>query len=1069
MKPRKDKGGPVRRTFRWCRRSSYVVLLLVGGLLVYINQIGIPEFLKAPLLGQLRERGIDLEFTRMRVRLTRGLVVENVNLSRKAERPGEIFHSEELRLGLWWGALLDFQPPQITSLDLRGGRVTLPLPVGEGEPPFPFAIENVEARLRFVSGELWELDELSATCHGGTFHAHGVLTNASQLRASRPKPANETRREPAWRQHLLRAVRWVDGTRFETPPEVEVNFVGDVRSPMGSSAEFRLRSSSASNSLGLLEGFELGIRVEPDETDAGMVRAELAVDAAKATTPWGGFEGFRVDLGAAWRGSNAVPEFVDWGLKAGNATSRWASARAVDIHGRSLTREMPGGPSAPWRLPPTNAPWARMMPSAPGFDSTVTLSLEGLVVLTRTNPVTVTSLKGVGYGTHSTSDWRGLHLSLQVAGATSAWTATPRLGLELGLTPRTNPPATTREWAFWEPLVHVDGWASVSVDALTLPRMHLDGAEFGVLWTPPLMEFTPFEAEFGHGRLEAEAFLDVSTRHAEATAFSTADPHAVSGWMGPKTREIIAQYGWELDQLPRLSGQVGLTLPGWGIPDHPARVAILNSLTLDAMLAGTNLSFRGLPTSTAHGPMTYTNRYWKVGPLDIRRPEGSARLVYENDELTKDYRFDVLSTIDPMIARPLMVEKVQKEMDRVLLPVPPLVEGSVWGRWQSPELIGAQVHVTLTNATVRGQPIEWADGDVAYTNRVMTFRDVRAKSDGDAWVPGARYDIEGQRLWFSNAVANVPVGNVTRIIGPKTSAMMEPYRFERPPRATVDGVVAVRGGPGTDIRFRVDTDDFRWWRLHATNVVAQLHVVDETIAIEGLRGGFCGGRLGGDLFFDWSSPEGDTDYRLKLAVTNVSLREFLGDVWPKTNRLEGRVTGWGEVSSANTRDPKTIVGQGRISMEDGYLWGLPIFGLFSPIFDTISPGLGQTRFTSGSAGYILRDGKVDTRDFEMRSIAMRLRYRGSVSYEGNLDAIMEAALFRDAPLIGRLLSFALSPVTKLLEYRVEGTLSDPKPEPRYVPKFLMNLLRPISLLKSLLPKGDKEEDGAKTDKTAPAP
>jgi hypothetical protein len=31
------------------------------------------------------------------------------------------------------------------------------------------------------------------------------------------------------------------------------------------------------------------------------------------------------------------------------------------------------------------------------------------------------------------------------------------------------------------------------------------------------------------------------------------------------------------------------------------------------------------------------------------------------------------------------------------------------------------------------------------------------------------------------------------------------------------------------------------------------------------------------------------------------------------------------------------------------------------------------------------------------------------------------------------------------------------------------MVRTISLLKSLLPKGDKEEDGAKTDKTAPAP
>lgn len=89
--------------------------------------------------------------------------------------------------------------------------------------------------------------------------------------------------------------------------------------------------------------------------------------------------------------------------------------------------------------------------------------------------------------------------------------------------------------------------------------------------------------------------------------------------------------------------------------------------------------------------------------------------------------------------------------------------------------------------------------------------------------------------------------------------------------------------------------------------------------------------------------------------------------------------------------------------------------------------------------------------------------------EGNAAATMEAALFRDAPLIGRLLSFALTPGTMLLEYRVEGALSDPKPEPRHALKSLMNLLRPISLLKSLLPKGDQEEQGAELEKPTPTP
>ena len=147
-------------------------------------------------------------------------------------------------------------------------------------------------------------------------------------------------------------------------------------------------------------------------------------------------------------------------------------------------------------------------------------------------------------------------------------------------------------------------------------------------------------------------------------------------------------------------------------------------------------------------------------------------------------------------------------------------------------------------------------------------------------------------------------------------------------------------------------------------------------------------------------------------------------------------------------------------MVDGFLWGLPIFGMFSPLLDAVAPGLGQTRFTAGSAQFTMGDGRLTTRDLEMRSIAMRLRYAGSVGWEGGLDATMEAELFRDAPLIGRLLSFAFSPVTKILEYRVLGTLANPQPEPRYIPKVLLGLMRPMSWLRAMLPK----EEGTKPEK-----
>ena len=107
--------------------------------------------------------------------------------------------------------------------------------------------------------------------------------------------------------------------------------------------------------------------------------------------------------------------------------------------------------------------------------------------------------------------------------------------------------------------------------------------------------------------------------------------------------------------------------------------------------------------------------------------------------------------------------------------------------------------------------------------------------------------------------------------------------------------------------------------------------------------------------------------------------------------------------------------------------------------------------------FTITNSILSTRDLEVRSATMRLGYRGKVGLNSKLDARMEAELFRDAPLIGPLLNFALTPFTKIFEYDVRGTLRKPKAEPRYVPKIFLAPLRPLKTLRELLPKDSPPE------------
>ena len=67
-----------RITFRWARLCVWLLVLAAIGAFLWCNRVGLPDFLKARVVATLRERGVGLEFSRMRLSLVRGIVAENV-------------------------------------------------------------------------------------------------------------------------------------------------------------------------------------------------------------------------------------------------------------------------------------------------------------------------------------------------------------------------------------------------------------------------------------------------------------------------------------------------------------------------------------------------------------------------------------------------------------------------------------------------------------------------------------------------------------------------------------------------------------------------------------------------------------------------------------------------------------------------------------------------------------------------------------------------------------------------------------------------------------------------------
>ena len=181
-----------------------------------------------------------------------------------------------------------------------------------------------------------------------------------------------------------------------------------------------------------------------------------------------------------------------------------------------------------------------------------------------------------------------------------------------------------------------------------------------------------------------------------------------------------------------------------------------------------------------------------------------------------------------------------------------------------------------------------------------------------------------------------------------------------------------------------------------------------------------------------------TFFAFNTRYTNVDLRLLMADVANKTNQLEGRLNGALVVHHADTEDPRSWFGQGHLGLTNGMIWDIPIFGIFSPILNSVVPGLGNSRAKKASATFILTNSVLFSRDLQIHATAMRMQYDLAVVFDQRIAGRVEAELLRDMPGLGLVISRVLWPVTKLFEYRLSGSIDQPKAEPLFfIPRVLL--------------------------------
>jgi hypothetical protein len=184
-----------------------------------------------------------------------------------------------------------------------------------------------------------------------------------------------------------------------------------------------------------------------------------------------------------------------------------------------------------------------------------------------------------------------------------------------------------------------------------------------------------------------------------------------------------------------------------------------------------------------------------------------------------------------------------------------------------------------------------------------------------------------------------------------------------------------------------------------------------------------GGRIGTVLEFVDNAKSGHTGTVAIERVDFSSLTGLFGTRDETGGALTGRFT-----YQTSDGSSATIEGSGAASLEDGNIFALPLLGPLSTVISALLPGdrLAYSVARKATSSFRASRGRVTLSDFEAATRTFRLTASGTIDVIHDHVDVTARVNLRGAP------GLLLYPVSKLFEYRADGTMSQPGWRPKHL-------------------------------------
>lgn len=996
--------------FRWFRISVLLTILALVIAGIYLNVVGLPDFLKKPLVAKLLAEGVRLDFSRMRMRWYRGIVVDHATFTFLKYPLSPSFSAQETELDIDLRSLGNSRL-KLNSVTLEKAGLNWPISTNRS-----LSLSNITTRIYFDSAEQFHLREFTAQFAGARITLAGSVTNLSAIRA----------------------------LRIFHPPKTDL--------PKRGWTEF----ADALEKIHFTGTPALRLFLSGDGADLFSFKGEGLFTVPKAETPWGKGENLQLTAQLRNLGKPVENNFIQ--LKLTSIETPWGSGSNLNCIAKLYS-------------PSTHS----------GVLQTDLKIFAKQIFAKQKDGAEIARAASIQLSAHSSQAWTNL-IPTNAAGKITFTHGEINQGSaasgEISFSGSSHSAEKTGDatWAAWQRAEPFQlNWVAELADILT-PKLQISKAACVGTWKAPVLKVTRLEARLYGGELKAAGELNVATRAARLQGTTSFEVLKISPLLTPFGQEWLDQFSW--DRPPQLSGELSVILPAWTNADPDWLPKILPSLALHGKASVGAAAFRKVTASSASAEFIYTNRTWSLPQLRVDRPEGGADLTLVANVATRTFHWHFVSAMDPAAIRPLLNEKQLKILDDFKFSTPPSIKGELHGQWQDltdlrsaslrqmTDLAGSS-EVLAQHFSFRSNAIDQVACSLLFTNQQLEVSGGRLEQ-GQKFISAERvaWNFPGKKLFFTHINSTVDPYLVTRLIGAKVAAAIEPYQFAAPPAVRLNGSMSLGDIDDTDLHFEVDGALFDWKYFHADRLAGRVDWVGKTLLLTNVQArAYHGGNVSGWSYFEFSHTNG-ADYKFNLAAREIDLPYLIKGLNGKANRLEGLVDAQMTLTAGNTRNWDSLEGTGKVNLRDGLVWDVPIFGIFSPFLNALVHGAGNSRAREASATFLVTNGIIYSDDLEIRAPMVRMRYRGGVDFQQRVEARVEAELLHDAWVIGPLVSLALTPISKILAWQVTGNLSHPVTEPVYIPNFLLMTLRPFHNLMKPLKKimaPEKEPPASKPD------